>query len=123
MLAHNALDFVRKWRHQNRARHGKDLEPEPVGHALYLRMTVAERIQHALIIVSFTLLVVTGLMLSYPDAWWVAGLRRLWGGIFDVRSELHRISAVVMLAGGVFHIGYMTLTKRGRGVVRFGERR
>jgi predicted CXXCH cytochrome family protein len=118
MLAHNALDFVRKWRHQNRARHGKDLEPEPVGHALYLRMTVAERIQHALIIVSFTLLVVTGFMLSYPDAWWVAGLRRLWGGIFDVRSELHRISAVVMLAGGVFHIGYMTLTKRGRGLFR-----
>ena len=34
-------------------------------------MTVHQRLQHAALAISFILLVVTGFMLRYPEAWWV----------------------------------------------------
>ena len=60
MLLHNLLDFVRKSRRQLKIRRG-EIEEEPAGHALYLRMTVSERLQHGALALSFILLVITGL--------------------------------------------------------------
>ena len=76
MFLHNLLDFVRKAKHQLKIRRGEIAE-QPAGRALYLRMTVDERLQHGALTVSFMLLVVTGFMLRYPEAWWVAGIRRV----------------------------------------------
>ncbi|HEU4403283.1 MAG TPA: cytochrome b/b6 domain-containing protein, partial [Candidatus Polarisedimenticolia bacterium] len=117
MLLHNALDFARKARHRLRLRHGLESE-EPPSHALYLRMTPGERLQHGALILSFTLLVLTGFMLRYPDAWWVAGLRRLSDHLFDLRSLLHRAAAVVLLLASAVHVGYLALTTRGREFLR-----
>ncbi|HYK43126.1 MAG TPA: cytochrome c3 family protein [Thermoanaerobaculia bacterium] len=117
MFGHNALDFVRKGAHQLKVRRGEIVEAPP-GRALYLRMTASERLQHAALTVSFTLLVVTGFMLRYPEATWVAGIRHLSSRAFEYRSLLHRISAVVMVIASLAHVGYIAFTARGRQLVR-----
>jgi predicted CXXCH cytochrome family protein len=117
MLGHNLLDFLRKARHQLQIRRGEIFEP-PAGRGLYLRMTVSERLQHGALAVSFVLLVLTGFMLRYPESWWVAGIRRLSNRAFDLRSLIHRASAVVMVAASLYHVGYLLFTPRGRRLLR-----
>ena len=117
MFLHNLLDFLRKSRRQLQIRRGEIAE-EHAGHGLYLRMTLSERLQHGALALSFTLLVVTGFMLRYPEAWWVLLVRRVYPRVFDLRSLTHRISAVVMVAASFYHVGYLTLTVRGRRLVR-----
>jgi len=117
MAAHNALDFARRARRRLRARRSGGTE-EPAGRALYIRMTAGERLQHGALLLSFTILVVTGFMLHYPDAWWVAGLRRLSDHLFDLRSRLHRGAAVLMIAASIVHVVYLAFTARGRAFLR-----
>jgi cytochrome b subunit of formate dehydrogenase len=81
-------------------------------------MTLAERLQHGALVVSFTVLAVTGFMLRYPEAWWVVSLRRLSGSIFEWRSGLHRTAAVVMVLASFVHIVYVSFTERGRRLIR-----
>ena len=76
------------------------------------RMTVAERIQHALLAVSFFTLVYTGFALKFPETWLFAWFARLEGG-YAWRSVIHRTAAVVMIAGATIHVFYL-LTRRGR---------
>jgi formate dehydrogenase gamma subunit len=83
-----------------------------------MRMSVSERIQHAMLLVSFFVLVITGFMLSYPDAWWVAGIRRINDSVFELRSLMHRIAAVVMVVASIYHIYYVIMTDRGRRLIR-----
>lgn len=117
MSLHNVLDFIKKAKHKLMMRRGLIAE-EPVGHSLYLRMTVNERLQHGALMLSFTVLVVTGFMLRYPEAWWVVAIRNLSDSIFDLRSLLHRTAGVVMIAASVYHIVYVTATQRGRELIR-----
>jgi len=117
MFAHNALDFARKFRHILAIRRGEVSEP-PAGRALYVRMTLSERLQHGSLMLSFLLLVVTGFMLRYPDAAWVQGIRRISPRLFDWRSLIHRIAAVGMVAASLGHVAYIALTARGRQLVR-----
>jgi cytochrome b subunit of formate dehydrogenase len=117
MLAHNLLDFLRKSRRHLRIRRGEIAEP-PAGRGVYLRMTLGERLQHGALLVSFTLLVVTGFMLRYPDAWWVLLLRRFSPKAFDLRSLIHRASAVLMVAASLYHIAFVALSARGRQFLR-----
>jgi len=103
MYFHGGIDFIRKWLAARKK----------AGVKYYERLTVNERIQHGLLAVSFTILVITGFALKYPDAWWV--------GIFfhppasPMRGLLHRIAGVVTVLLGIYHIPYMLSTKRGRG--------
>lgn len=117
MFIHNLLDFGKKIRRKLAIQKGL-IEEEHVAHRLYLRMSVHERVQHAVLMVSFTLLVVTGFMLRYPEAWWVAGLRNLSAESFEWRGLIHRIAGVVMLASGAWHLGYLAFTARGRDLFR-----
>ncbi|HEY5616059.1 MAG TPA: cytochrome b/b6 domain-containing protein, partial [Bacteroidota bacterium] len=117
MFVHNLADFYRKSRRKMLIRRGL-LAEEHVGHSLYLRMTLSERLQHGSLLVSFTVLIVTGFMLRYPDAWWVAGIRSLSDSVFDLRSLFHRIAAVVMIAASLAHLYYILFTQRGRELVR-----
>ena len=113
MLVHNGLDFARRAGRRLRIRRGALTEPE-AGHALYLRMTLSERLQHFALVISFTLLVVTGFMLSYPDAWWVRGLRSLSSSAFEARGIVHRASGIVMVLAAIVHAWYLAFTARGR---------
>ena len=76
-------------------------------------MNLAERIQHILLIVSFTLLVLTGLPLMFYEL-------RIFKSIFSFenafafRGLLHRAAAVLLIVDIVWHTGYTVLTRRGR---------
>ena len=113
MALHNLLDFLKKLRRKLAVQKGL-IEPEHVAHRLYLRMTVHERFQHGTLVISFMLLVVTGFMLRYPEAWWVVGIRDLSSRAFEWRSLIHRIAGVALLSGGAWHICYLAFTKPGR---------
>jgi cytochrome b subunit of formate dehydrogenase len=59
-------------------------------------------------------LVITGFMLRYPEAWWVVGIRRLSAGAFELRSFSHRLASVIMVLSAVWHLGYLAFTRPGR---------
>ncbi len=117
MTVHNAGDFVRKSIHKLRQRRGHYGHAHPVGHRLYLRMSLEERLQHGTLAISFIMLVVTGFMLRYPEAWWVMAMRDWapWEG--DLRSLLHRTAGAIMVLVSLWHIYYITATARGRQLV------
>ena len=114
MVLHNLMDFIHKVRRKATS-HRAESASIPVGipHRLYLRMTVNERIQHGTLALSFIILVLTGFMLKYPEAWWVVGLRNLNSNIFEFRGLVHRIAGVAMCLAGIWHISYLFITKRG----------
>jgi formate dehydrogenase gamma subunit len=117
MFGHNLLDFVRKSRRKLLQRRGV-LPVHEVGHRLYLRMSRSERLQHGTMVVSFILLVVTGFALRFPEAWWVAPIRRMSPGVFNLRGVLHRIAGVVLVAVSLYHLYYVTAVPRGRQLIR-----
>lgn len=77
-------------------------------------MTLCERLQHVTMLSSFIVLVITGFMLKYPDAWWVWPIRGLSERFFEVRSVTHRVAGVVMVAVSLYHAYYLLFVKRGR---------
>jgi len=84
----------------------------------YLRMTLNERIQHFLLLSSFITLVITGFALKYPEAVWVMWTRKLFSDyIFEIRGIVHRVAAVIMIADSLYHIFYVSFTKRGRKLI------
>lgn len=113
MLVHNGLDFLRKLRRKLAVQQGRVTE-EPVAHRLHLRMTLHERLQHGALVLAFAVLVVTGFMLRYPEAWWVAAIRGLSAGAFEWRGLIHRAAGVALLAAGVWHGCYLAATAAGR---------
>jgi len=117
MGVHNIADFVKKSRRKLLIRRGIVREHH-MGHHLYVRMTVNERLQHGTLALSFILLVVTGFMLRYPEAWWVVGIRNLSDSAFDLRGLAHRVAAVVMVAASLYHIYYIGFTDRGRQLIK-----
>ena len=117
MFFHNLLDFIKKSRRQLMYRRG--LIPWPaVGHRLYLRMSLSERLQHVTLLVSFTTLVLTGFALKYPDAWWVSPIRDISPVMFELRGILHRVAAVVMVTASLFHLHYIFFMPRGKQLMR-----
>jgi cytochrome b subunit of formate dehydrogenase len=117
MFLHNLLDFIKKGRRQLQYRRGILARPQHA-HRLHLRMTLSERIQHGTLVVSFTVLVLTGFALRFPDAWWVVPVRDLSPVMFDLRSIVHRIAGVVMIVAGLFHVYYILFVPRGKQVLR-----
>jgi cytochrome b subunit of formate dehydrogenase len=113
MFLHNFFDFLKKTRHHLAVRRGK-VAPRHYGSAQFVRMTLNERIQHAVMFVSFILLALTGFMLRYPDSWWVIPIRQMSDRFFEVRSIMHRIAGVVMITISLFHLFYINFTKRGK---------
>lgn len=115
MVVHNALDYFHKVRRKAKAHwsempHQIHFRPQ----RMHLRMTLNERLQHGVLALSFVVLVITGFMLRYPEAWWVEGLRSLNEHLFEWRSITHRIAGVVMVFGAVWHFIYIVATPRGR---------
>jgi len=114
MFIHNLLDFIKKARRKLLLRRLGGGEHALSGE-VYLRMAVNERIQHAVLLVSFITLVITGFMLHFPEILGLDFARQVGGTtVFDLRSLLHRVAALMLLAVGLYHIGYLSLTQRGR---------
>ena len=113
MTVHNLADFLRKILRKLAQQKGEIPEP-PAAHRLYLRMTVHERLQHVTLALSFILLVLTGFMLRYPEAWWVVGIRSISSSAFVARGLVHRLAGVVLIAAGLWHTAYLMFTPAGR---------
>jgi cytochrome b subunit of formate dehydrogenase len=74
-----------------------------VGGRYYRRFTRTERVMHALLMVSFVGLALTGLPLLFSDKPWAAVLARLFGG-FELAGAIHRACAFAMLVLFAYHI-------------------
>lgn len=117
MLLHNLFDFIKKSKKQLMYRRGLIQRP-PIPHRLWLRMSLSERIQHGLLLVSFITLVLTGFALRFPDAWWVVPMRNFSPWMFELRSLSHRIAAVVMVSASLYHLYYVLFVPRGKKLIR-----
>ena len=104
MLAHNFLDFSKKFR-----KHYQEMKQE----SIYLRFTLQERIQHWILTVTFIVLAYTGFALKYPDNWWNFPFKIVKTN-FDLRGIIHKGTAIIFIALLLYHAGYMILTRRGR---------
>ena len=98
MVVHNALI----WRKKAAA---KRQEKRSI-----VRLTVNQRIQHWLLLTSFTVLVLSGFALQYPESW----LAWVLGGSEYLRRILHRVAAVIMLIVGAYHLLYLAFSVEGR---------
>ncbi len=96
-------------------RHAATHEEEELDEHI-LRFPVADRIEHIITIASFTVLAVTGLPQMYstwPIMLWAI---QAMGGIETIRI-IHRVAAVVLILGSIWHIaamGYKVYVKRVR---------
>ena len=121
MTLHNVFDFIKKAKRKLKRRRNPSIEHFHIGGKLYIRMTKWEMVQHWGLLISFTLLVLTGFMLKFPDSWWVKAIREIGGGgekVFELRSLVHRFSAILLIATAVTHLCYVFLTKRGKEFIR-----
>jgi formate dehydrogenase gamma subunit len=88
-----------------------------VPRVVYERFTLSQRIQHIVLILSFALLMFTGLPLLTPD---VPVFRKLlsFPGGFQLRGLLHRAGAVTLMGLAVYHLLYSLFSERGGRDVR-----
>ncbi len=71
---------------------------------IVLRFTLFTRVLHAGLAVSVYGLILTGMPLKYPNAFWAEPLMHLWGGPRWAGFS-HRAFATLLIAVGVLHLG------------------
>ncbi len=75
---------------------------------LYPRMGLSLRIQHLLLIVSFTALVLTGFPLRFPEQGTLRAIYMSMGGM-PVMRLVHHSAGILMIAVWLFHIGELVV--------------
>jgi len=103
MLLHNFII----WR-------AKVIARRKLEHRFVTRMPLRFRWQHAALLSSFFVLVLTGFALKFPDSWFASMLslgERM-------RHLLHRMAAVVLIGVSIFHFFDAILTREGRRLIR-----
>lgn len=78
------------------------------------RMPRNYRLQHALLLSSFFVLVLTGFALKYPDSWFSA----LLAMNEHVRQIVHRIAAVVLIGTSFYHLFDLMFRRQGHKLIR-----
>lgn len=82
----------------------------------YRRFRPGARIEHIILLVSFTILVITGIPQKFSDNSIASSMIDLMGGIETVRI-IHRYSAFILAAGSIYHLltaSYRFFVKRER---------
>lgn len=82
----------------------------------YTRFKLPERIEHLVMVLSFTTLAITGLPQKYPTTDWADIMIGLFGGI-ELTRIIHRTAAIILLVGSVYHlfaVGYKVLVRRDK---------
>jgi len=69
----------------------------------FLRFDLSQRVEHLVMLVSFTILAITGLPQKFPDAAISVGFFRLVGGI-EVMRIIHRASSIVLMIVSIYHV-------------------
>ena len=103
MLLHNLII----WR-------AKVIARRKLQHHFVSRMPLRFRLQHAVLLSSFIVLVLTGFALKFPDSWYASMLSL--GE--HMRGLLHRIAAVVLIGVSLYHIFDAAFSREGRKLVR-----
>jgi cytochrome b subunit of formate dehydrogenase len=103
MSLHNAI----LWR-------SKALARRRMQNPMMTRMTVNQRCQHLVLLLSFIVLVITGFALKFPDSWFA----ELLGMGEHLRSIVHRIAGVALIAAGIYHLFYLAAAREGRHLLR-----
>jgi len=114
MLLHQGGDWIRKMirlRFAPAARRPRSAARQAHSE---LRMLPFERLQHAVMAVSFITLVWTGFALKYPDQWWARPLLVLESS-HPLRSIIHRVAAVIFMAVAVTHLVSLIVSRKLRG--------
>ncbi len=99
MLLHNFII----WR-------AKVIARRKLQHDFVMRMPLRFRLQHATLLTSFIVLVLTGFALKFPDSWFTVMLDMEE----HLRRILHRIAAVVLIGVSVYHIFDIAFSREGR---------
>jgi len=98
MVLHNLLVFRKK------------LLLHRIAHPRILfRMTLLQRVQHLTLLISFFTLVLTGFALRYPSSWLAIAFVNE-----QVRSLIHRIAGIALIAVSMYHIWYVATDPDGR---------
>lgn len=77
------------------------------------RMSLNQRCQHLALLTSFFVLVITGFALKFPDSWFAD----LLSMSEHVRSIVHRVAGVVLIAAGLYHVFYLIALREGRRLI------
>lgn len=80
----------------------------------YPRFDTWQRVEHALLILSFSVLSITGLPQKFPDAAWGDLMIRLMGGI-EITRLIHHVAAALLIVETVYHgviVGYKLFVRR-----------
>jgi formate dehydrogenase gamma subunit len=105
MLVHNFLIWRFKALTVRRRHHAASVS----------RMDRGQRIQHAVLFISFTVLVFTGFALKFPDSWFkylVLGMSE------NLRGIVHRLAGAVLIAVSLYHLIYLVFFRNGRRLLR-----
>ena len=102
MLLHNFII----WR-------AKVIARRKLQHDFVMRMPLRFRLQHATLLTSFIVLVLTGFALKFPDSWFAVMLAMSE----HLRRFLHRIAAVVLIGVSIYHIFDIAFSREGRKLV------
>jgi len=91
-------------------------KPAPTESRRFVRFEFSDRIQHLLMLLSFTTLAITGLIQKFAVSPISIAIVRLWGGVENVRAT-HHVAATVLMLIVIFHlvdIGYKAFVLRRR---------
>jgi cytochrome b subunit of formate dehydrogenase len=113
MLLHNGGDWVRKLIDRRFSLRRENLGDRNFSEHGELRMLPFERVQHAVMAISFLTLVWTGFALKYPDQWWTRPLLSM-EGTYPMRSLIHRIAAGVFMAITLTHLVSLIVSRKLR---------
>ncbi len=75
----------------------------PEGRRKLTRFTVKQRVEHWLLAISFTLLVLTGFPMKFADRDWASALINMFGGL-SLARHIHHWSGVVLIVGFAQHV-------------------
>lgn len=88
------------------------VQAHPEGRKRLSRLTVHQRFQHWVLVISFLALVITGLPMKFANVEWMPLLVQALGGL-ETGRVIHRISAVVISLAFVYHLGYLAVAAWG----------
>lgn len=92
--------------HEHHLHVAEKLMADPIGQRKLVRFTVHQRVQHWLLAILFTTLVLTGFPIKFADRPWAAWLITQFGGLPSARL-LHRWAGVLLMAGFFYHMIYV----------------
>ena len=106
-LGYICLDLIARARRRfPPSQRSQEGEPE------FERLTLNQRVQHWVLIASFTTLLITGLPLASPGSAIARGVITFLGGM-GARAVIHRTAALVLVAICCYHLLFVLFSRRG----------